>query len=920
MEHKIILGGERYLPLARRMVKQLRSLGLPYATKTLLIDKIEIKARIEPGHDHILIQDTDVPLYQFFCSGTSVFSGEFESTIKGYALRVEYDRKDKDADRLKANALGSTLEPSTDDPPKWKYYADPDKMSDLLPYRKSFQIQALPEPQYFPGAQGPLFIGSAWTASNEVNDLSVHGANRGQSTGTDVGYDMAPSLFRKRGNPRIAAPDADWYRRAAYTRVDSAVHGSRSFCLMTDVSGYLHVYPANEVRYDLLTEESPYLDQSIKTTVRNRFVLSKNIPHPAWAQPYPATAARDDDDPLNIATHYPPHNGKRWAFNSTGTRMVSVTLGTVPIPPLGDTPDKPELIGQSFGFSEATMGLVEVGIQITITGANSEDFEVELATVREFAPGAGRYFAAADYYWGDLEGQTATSLHKDDLMTIELDMYQKPGASTTAVEASYSELLTTATVKRIGTDSDLIWWTFTTSHRKPPHGMHDTGISGSFIRWYHGEIKPSVDSAISSVPNLSARSALNGIIADLYTYYDNITTITPDTQAKYEHLLSDCANRMRAYMLDNYPAYAAAFADSMRLVKVLARDRLVAQVDDHLMFGCMLAYDLRCLAFATQTSVFMHDGDTVQRGDRLRVQVRGKVEHTDTIGSPEWEALAAGYDLVPDLEGFTRIPPTLNRNPSTSMLGVYLLYGTKNSLGRQGTAALPETLVNFNTDYPVGVAAYSVAAMDYFSGTPFDVFCAHPAGHWSIVTQPVVGYVGVCQKVITGKKVGFDVSNFQPDPGLFSQKIIDLISVRVSEKNATTGAKEFREIKSNHIDLFNAAYGKSFAKSNLLYQFGLTRVAYGNTAIECVSVAPPVGDAGVFGHMLHDVRATTLAGTVYSYSPLSYADMRADRMGGPYGTAEITASEITLKRKEFSFHVPVLRGACLFGGEKEVEL
>lgn len=294
MEHKIILGGERYLPLASRMVQQLRTLGLPYATKTLLIDKIEIKARIEPGHDHILIQDTDVPLYQFFCSGTSEFPWELGSaaTIKGYALRVEYDRKDKDTDRLKAKALGSTLEPSTDDPPKWKYYADPDKMSSLLPYRKSFQIQALPEPQYFPGAKGPLFIGSAWTASNEVNDLSVHGANRGQSTGADFGYDMAPSLFRKRGNPRIAAPDADWYRRAAYTRVDSSVHGSRSFCLMTDVSGYLHVYPASEVNYDLLTDESPYLDQSIKTTVRNRFVLSKKIPHPAWAQPYTATSAR----------------------------------------------------------------------------------------------------------------------------------------------------------------------------------------------------------------------------------------------------------------------------------------------------------------------------------------------------------------------------------------------------------------------------------------------------------------------------------------------------------------------------------------------------------------------------------------------------------------------------------------------------
>lgn len=53
MEHRLILGGEQYLPFARSCVAKLKKLGLPYANQSFEVDGVSIKVRIEPGHEYI---------------------------------------------------------------------------------------------------------------------------------------------------------------------------------------------------------------------------------------------------------------------------------------------------------------------------------------------------------------------------------------------------------------------------------------------------------------------------------------------------------------------------------------------------------------------------------------------------------------------------------------------------------------------------------------------------------------------------------------------------------------------------------------------------------------------------------------------------------------------------------------------------
>lgn len=55
MEHKLILGGEQYLPFARSRIKALRAAGLRYASQRFVLPDATIAVRIEPGQEYIHI-------------------------------------------------------------------------------------------------------------------------------------------------------------------------------------------------------------------------------------------------------------------------------------------------------------------------------------------------------------------------------------------------------------------------------------------------------------------------------------------------------------------------------------------------------------------------------------------------------------------------------------------------------------------------------------------------------------------------------------------------------------------------------------------------------------------------------------------------------------------------------------------------
>ena len=55
MEHKLITGGEEYLPFARSRIKALRATGLAYASQQFDIDGTSVKVRITPGQEYIAL-------------------------------------------------------------------------------------------------------------------------------------------------------------------------------------------------------------------------------------------------------------------------------------------------------------------------------------------------------------------------------------------------------------------------------------------------------------------------------------------------------------------------------------------------------------------------------------------------------------------------------------------------------------------------------------------------------------------------------------------------------------------------------------------------------------------------------------------------------------------------------------------------
>lgn len=56
MEHRVILGGEQYLPFARSRIRALRATGLLYASQKFDLGDATVTVQIEPGHEYIRLE------------------------------------------------------------------------------------------------------------------------------------------------------------------------------------------------------------------------------------------------------------------------------------------------------------------------------------------------------------------------------------------------------------------------------------------------------------------------------------------------------------------------------------------------------------------------------------------------------------------------------------------------------------------------------------------------------------------------------------------------------------------------------------------------------------------------------------------------------------------------------------------------
>lgn len=69
MEHKLIQGGEQYLPFARSRIKALKATGLKYASQKFEIDGVSISVKLVGEEEYIEILGDVTITYEFFASG-----------------------------------------------------------------------------------------------------------------------------------------------------------------------------------------------------------------------------------------------------------------------------------------------------------------------------------------------------------------------------------------------------------------------------------------------------------------------------------------------------------------------------------------------------------------------------------------------------------------------------------------------------------------------------------------------------------------------------------------------------------------------------------------------------------------------------------------------------------------------------------
>jgi len=390
--------------------------------------------------------------------------------------------------------------------------------------------------------------------------------------------------------------------------------------------------------------------------------------------------------------------------------------------------------------------------------------------------------------------------------------------------------------------------------------------------------------------------------------------VTPTLIAEYEHTAQTCLDDMLASVNGSGYGDKPGFQASVLLAKSIMTQRLGQQIDVVRMWTSFLAYDLRVLAFATQSAYFSSTGDTVTRQDRLQIIMRNEVVHTEQPPGEDFAAMAAAYDAPFAPGDWVRLGVMETSNPAQSLFGFRLtrLTGTY-----RGDAGIPEARSSFNAEYPVGALAYNVRTQGVHAGDPFEVFCIHPAGHWSICTRPIITLTGPSKHVMPGRRSSFNPDAQTPDVSQVAQRILDVVSVRVTEK--IDGQEEARDLKSSHRELFNQAYGKTYPIEDFYYTLENTQSSIGGIYRRSILFKPKAANMRTFGvdygHLIYTMASSD---TIVAFTtPANYADLHN------YSVVTMGAStESNLESAAFKLTTvsPVMRGACLFGGGNKVKI
>lgn len=438
--HKLIQGGEQWLPFALSRLRQLAGLGLGYASQRFSMpDGSDVSVRVAGAQHFVHIGGG--ACYEFFTSEpvspTTMSTAEFTGGLDDFGVTGSGVRMVG----LQADPLfSSSLTPAV--PPSWVLRAkDFILQSVSKPISENFRsLEAWQTQKFFayvtwPGNGSKSMVTSPQALLPGRNSManwdSPYRDSAWDNQGPylhDEGLDVPPTYYdakgMKSGQPSYGNA-AVWQRHAAVQIV-----AGRSFFICTDNYGRFQVYP---VKAYPVVDGRPYATSYWLETP----------PYPTWVTiPSPTDA--------NVRL-----NEWHWAFNKDATKAVccpfhSETDGLQIIERATNRaksldyaltynaavlPEELSLLTPGVALRPGridTPGLVEFGIEIVVTGPGEMDFTVAFTLLRNrYALDAnGRYFFDAAYALKDMSDRAAdvpAAWAEDVLVTAEIALFAEPG-------------------------------------------------------------------------------------------------------------------------------------------------------------------------------------------------------------------------------------------------------------------------------------------------------------------------------------------------------------------------------------------------------------------------------------------------------------------------------------------------------------
>ncbi len=503
--HKILTGegGEKYLPFALSRLRHFKIIGSGPTAQKYVFEDATVRVEWNPHNDqHFVRIDSvsGVQGYEFVTTGAEI---EFEGAPLVEKRVTTLDVPKKKGKALFSNLIGetgiSTSSETAHVPEGINRQANSQYFWWPIDASKDIREQIRTKDYFVTSTLGRRpgdvqFYDDQALFDYDWGAFIKDGGVRYQREGgnTDLGYDVMPTVHQSGVSARSAAPYADepnWWRRAAVQVVDG-----RSFLVMTDMQSNVTVVPASYLTdpeaalfpkdKGVTVAPGSYMPAGVAVPSMATMVRPTRIAGLSWAggtSIYPNVVGVGDspiEDAMYEADGHPIGRGEYpgpapgfdpdkqyqkhdyvWAFNSTGTRMVTIVhadrnnghadltvmditqenkqYGTAPtrspwrrIAQCGANMHVPALTQAAYatwlskfdgvsGVEIFTRALLEVSINITVTGEGEDDFTVSIVPTRFIKD---RWFTGADYAFRD-ERMTAKGVDLDDLITSELVLY-----------------------------------------------------------------------------------------------------------------------------------------------------------------------------------------------------------------------------------------------------------------------------------------------------------------------------------------------------------------------------------------------------------------------------------------------------------------------------------------------------------------